>query len=108
MQLTVNHPDKETKILIMKWLYENAEVKGYEEHLLNEPLTNLLAPSEIAKLEEYLGRWFDESITLSNELIFVEECEECGELIEKCKCYSPCCGAPIVCGDLCSSCKEHV
>lgn len=42
----------------------------------------------------------------------VEICEEC-ELpigsgdIGECRCYSVCCGAPIIMHDICSDCKEH-
>jgi hypothetical protein len=37
-----------------------------------------------------------------------EECPECGETIEICKCYSVCCGAEIILHDICSQCFEHV
>jgi hypothetical protein len=42
------------------------------------------------------------------EELQVEECPLCGNTIDECKCYSPCCGAPIVFGDLCSQCHEHI
>jgi hypothetical protein len=36
-----------------------------------------------------------------------EECPECGKSIDECHCYSPCCGASIICHDICSECGEH-
>jgi hypothetical protein len=42
-----------------------------------------------------------------------EICEECEKPIGsgdigECRCYSVCCGAPIIMHDICSDCKEHV
>lgn len=41
-----------------------------------------------------------------------EICEECEKPIGsgdigECRCYSVCCGAPIIMHDICSDCKEH-
>jgi hypothetical protein len=36
-----------------------------------------------------------------------EECPECALTIRDCKCYSPCCSAPIILHDICSNCMEH-
>lgn len=44
--------------------------------------------------------------------LYTEICEECGKEIGsgdigECRCYSICCGAPIIMHDICSECKEH-
>ena len=43
-----------------------------------------------------------------NEAEQINECPDCGLVAEECTCYSPCCGADIICNDICSQCREHI
>jgi hypothetical protein len=62
---------------------------------------------EFTEPEGY-GAFSDEQLNERVEEVKEEDlCEECGKHIDDCKCYSPCCGAPIILHDICSECKEH-
>jgi hypothetical protein len=71
MRLTVNYRDKEIADKIMQWLFIEEEISGYEPDLLGEKLSDLLAPSEITKLEIWLGNQFDGTIDLPKDLVFI-------------------------------------
>jgi hypothetical protein len=59
--------------------------------------------------DPYEGADFEEVLNERDETIKMqeEECENCGLTIRDCKCYSPCCGAPIILHDVCSNCQKH-
>jgi hypothetical protein len=71
MRLTVNHPNKEIAEEIMKWLFIEEEVSGYEIDLLGEKLSSLLPPSELIHLEISLSHKFEDSIDLPKDLVFI-------------------------------------
>jgi len=71
MNLITSHTDIDINEMIMEWLYDYSEIRGTEEHLLGEKLTNVLGSTEIIKLEEYLSEWYQENITLPEDLIFI-------------------------------------
>lgn len=60
--------------------------QGFEEH---EPVSLNPDPEYADKIEQ------------------IEECSICGKDIDECRCFSPCCGAEIICHDICSECGEH-
>ena len=69
INLKVDHPDSE---LIMNWLYENHNVCGDEDYLLNELLFDLLGSSEFIKLNIYLDDHYQDDITLDkNNVKFI-------------------------------------
>lgn len=72
MRITINHPDKKMASKIMDWLYIYGDLEGNEDHLIDEKLTDVFGRSEIWILEQYLSKWFDETIELPKDLKFIE------------------------------------
>jgi hypothetical protein len=72
MRITINHPDKAMRTKIMDWLFLYGGLEGNEDHLIDEKLTDVFSRSEIWILEQYLSKWFDETIELPKDLKFIE------------------------------------
>jgi hypothetical protein len=52
MTLICNH---KLSAEIIAWLYDNCDIKGNEDHLVNELFTSFLGSDEIIKLEKHLS-----------------------------------------------------
>jgi len=72
MILKVNH---EFSDRILTWLYDNCEIKGNEDYLINEPFRNFLSDDEFIRLENFLSDEDDIQIDLPKDLILMEDKE---------------------------------
>ncbi len=72
MRLTTNHPDPEISDAVMEFLHDRVGVTGSEDHLLDEPITNILGRAEIIDLEEGLSAKLNENIDLPKGLKLVQ------------------------------------
>lgn len=72
MKIIINHQEEEIATQIMWWLWDNANVRGTEDHLKDELLIDLLSPSEIWDLEAHIEDVFGEYIELNKNLKFIE------------------------------------
>jgi len=71
MKLTVNHPDKEIREFIMNYLYDFEDIKGDEEHLKDEKLSDFMF-TKLYELEDELSKHFEENIDLPKDLKLIE------------------------------------
>lgn len=72
MRLTTTYPDKNINNFIMDYIYDKFDVKGNEEHLVNELFTDFIGDSDIRIMENSISRYFDENIDLPKDLKLIE------------------------------------
>lgn len=69
--LTISHPDKEIQQKVSDWLSEQPFFTDTDE-LIGEKLNSCFGSADLIKLDDYLSRYFDCTIELSGNLIFVK------------------------------------
>jgi hypothetical protein len=72
MQLTTNHKDKEINDFIMDYLYDNFDIKGNEDYLVNELFTDFIGDSDIRIFEDKISIYFDACIEFPKDLKLIE------------------------------------
>lgn len=71
MTLTISNPDYADAI--MEYLYTHYDVKGDENHLADELLTDLITQPDIWAIESALEEIFNEPVTLPKDLKIIQK-----------------------------------
>ena len=73
MKLTTNHPDPKISAKITDFLLRESDVQGDEDHLVNEPLSDVIGKATWNKLEIELELIYGETVDLPENLMLIEQ-----------------------------------